>query len=75
MKTYIVFCIRSFSCVVEGKAYNPKRAMVGVFNDDGEVCQIKLIKCSSDFAPQLEKAVHIFFDDNGKAVAYKLADK
>ena len=74
MKKYIVYCCKSYKCVIDGKEYTPRRAMVAVLDDNGCIVQIKLIKCASDFAPTLDKKVQIFYDDNGKAVAYKLAE-
>lgn len=73
MKTYLIYALAKFSCEVEGKKYNPKRAMVGQYV--GGVCVgIKLIKCVEDFNPPTNKLLNIFFDENGKAVSYKLAE-
>lgn len=75
MKTYVIYCIKSFDCTVEGKNYHCVRAMVGEVEKIGsawKVKSIKLIKCSQDFQPEeLNKPVSIFFDDNGKAVLTK----
>lgn len=73
MKVYVIFKMASFECVVEGNHYKPLRAMVGEIKE-GKCVGIKLVKCAADFAPPLEKRVNIFFDENGKAVSYKVAE-
>lgn len=73
MKTYVIFKFAKFECDVDGNHYNPIRGMAGIM--DGNKCvAIKLLKCSPDFNPPIEKRINIFFDENGKAVSYKLAD-
>lgn len=72
MKTYIIYAIKGFDCVVEGKPYHPIRAFVGIVEKVGSVDKItglKLVKCSNDFTAETNKKCNIFFDDNGKAVA------
>lgn len=72
MKTYIIFCIKGFDCIVEGKPYHPIRAFVGIVEKVGSVDKVtglKLIKCSNDFTAETNKKCNIYFDDNGKAVA------
>jgi hypothetical protein len=72
MKTYIIYAIKGFDCVVDGNSYHPIRAMVGIVETVGSVDKItgiKLIKCSKDFIADVGKKCNIFFDDNGKAVA------
>ena len=71
MKTYIIYAIKGFDCVVEGKPYHPFKAFVGIVEKVGSVDKVtglKLIKCSNDFVADLNKKCHIFFDDYGKAV-------
>lgn len=73
MKVYVIFRVAKFECDVDGKHYNPIRAMAGIF--EGNKCvAIKLLKCDSGFTPPLDKRMHVYFDENGKAVSYKLAD-
>lgn len=72
MKTYIIYAIKGFDCIVEGKPYHPIRAFVGVVEKVGTVDKItalKMIKCSNDFIADTNKKCNIYFDDNGKAVA------
>lgn len=74
MKTYVIYAIQGFDCVVDGKQYHPIRAMVGIIEKVGtvdKVTGIKLIKCSNDFTADIKKKCNIFFDDNGRAVAVK----
>lgn len=71
MKVYVIFKLAKFECDVDGNHYTPLRAMSGIM--DGNKCvAIKLLKCGADFNPPLEKRINIFFDENGKAVSYKL---
>lgn len=72
MKTYIIYAVKGFDCVVEGKQYHCVRAMVGVLDKVGTVQKctgIKLIKCANDFTAETNKPCNIFFDENGKAVS------
>lgn len=72
MKTYIIYAIKGFDCIVEGKLYHPIRAFVGVVEKVGTVDKItalKMIKCSNDFTADVGKKCNIYFDHNGKAVA------
>lgn len=74
MKTYIIYAIKGFDCIVDGKAYHPIRAMVGIVEKVGSVDKvtgIKLVKCANDFTADTNKKCNIYFDDNGKAVAVK----
>lgn len=76
MKTYVIYCVKSFDCTVQGKNYHCVRAMIGEVEKVGstwKVKAIKLIKCSTDFNPvDLNKPCSIFFDENGKAVTSTL---
>lgn len=76
MKTYVIYAVKSFDCVIESKTYHCVRAMVGEVEKTGsawKVKSIKLIKCSADFHPvDLNKPCNIYFDDNGKAVYSQL---
>lgn len=78
MKTYVVYCIKGFDCVVDGKSYHPLRAMIGEVEKVGsawKVKAIKLIKCSPDFqSAELNKPSTIYFDENGRAVRYQLVN-
>lgn len=78
MKTYVIYCVKSFDCTVEGKNYHCVRAMIGEVEKVGstwKVKAIKLIKCSSNFNPvDLNKPCSIFFDENGKAVTSALVN-
>lgn len=78
MKVYVIYAVKSFDCVVEGKSYHCVRAMVGEVEKVGsawKVKGIKLIKCSTDFqSVDLNKPCNIFFDDNGKAVLSQLVN-
>lgn len=74
MKTYVIYCIQGFDCIVDGKQYHPIRAMVGIIEKVGtvdKVTGIKLIKCSNYFTAETKKKCNIYFDYNGKAVAVK----
>lgn len=73
MKTYVIYALAKFTCTIEGKTYTPNRAMAGII-ESGCCTGIKLIKCSEDFNPPVQKRIHIYFDENGKAVSYKLAE-
>lgn len=78
MKTYVIYCVKFFDCVVEGKSYHCVRAMIGEVEKVGSAWKtkgIKLIKCSADFQPvDLNKPCSIFFDENGKAVHSQLVN-
>lgn len=77
MKVYVIYAVKSFDCTVESKNYHCVRAMVGEVEKVGsawKVKSIKLIKCSVDFQPDLNKPCNIFFDDNGKAVFSQLVN-
>lgn len=77
MKTYVIYCVKGFDCVVDRKIYHPIRAMVGVVEMVGstwKVTTIKLIKCTSNFEYQLNKPCTIYFDENGRAVSYELVN-
>lgn len=78
MKTYSIYCVKSFDCTVEGKSYHCVRAMVGELEKVGAVWKvkcIKLIRCSADFQPvDLNKPCSIFFDEKGKAVTSQLVN-
>lgn len=74
MKTYIVYAIKGYDCTIDCKQYHPIKAFVGIVEKVGSVDKItglKLIKCSPDFVPELNKKCNIFFDDYGKAVFIK----
>lgn len=74
MRTYVIYYIQGFDCVVEGKQYHPIRAMVGIIEKVGtvdKVTGIKLIKCANDFTADTKRKCYIYFDDNGKAVDVK----
>lgn len=74
MKTYIIYAIKGYDCIVEGKQYHPIKAFVGIVEKVGSVDKItglKLIKCSKDFTADLNKKCNILFDDYGKAVFVK----
>lgn len=73
MKVYVVFKMAKFECDVDGKHYNPIRGMAAIM-EGNKATAIKLLKCSEEFKPPLEKRINIFFDENGKAVSYKLAE-
>lgn len=73
MKPYIIYCVKSFDCVIEGKKYHCVRAFVGELEKTGSTYitkSIKMIKCSSDFVPrELNKPCYLYFSDTGKCVA------
>ena len=78
MKTYTIYAVKGFDCIVNGINYHCIRAMVGELEKVGstwKVKGIKLIKCAEDFQPvDLNKPCNIFFDDNCKAVFSQLVN-
>lgn len=78
MKTYAIYCVKSFDCNVDGKDYHCVRAMIGELEKVGSIWKvksIKMIKCSADFQPvDLNKPCSIFFNESGKAVASQLVN-
>lgn len=71
MKTYIIYAIKGYDCIIDGKLYHPVKAFVGIVEKVGSVDKItglKLIKCDKGFTAELNKKCNILFDDYGKAV-------